>query len=419
MARKPQPGGDTGKWGNILNEFLDISHNADGTIKNSSVTSGTIADGAVSEVKLDDTLRDKVNAVAAGGATNLSVTTAAASVVVASDTGSDATLTAATSSVAGVLSAADKTKLDSIQTGAQANTVTSVASKTGAVTLTKADVGLSNVDNTADASKPISTAVQTALSGKASASHSHAIADVTSLQTTLDSKAASNHSHSLDNLSDVSTAGATSGQSLVYQSGSWGPATVSSGGGVTDHGALTGLSDDDHPQYINTARGDARYYTQSQLDTSLAGKASSTHTHTVDNLSNVTISSPSSGQVLKYNGTAWTNQADSTGGGGTGFTIVHISPTADGEIYNASDGDWVLVNCGANNFGLQVVLPAPVANARVRVKKTDTTTLAIIVTGPFSGGSYAKVDPPTGANSLNYTSASQDYMSDGINWYMV
>lgn len=31
------------------------------------------------------------------------------------------------------------------------------------------------------------------------------------------------------------------------------------GGGVTDHGSLTGLSDDDHPQYHNNARGDARY----------------------------------------------------------------------------------------------------------------------------------------------------------------
>lgn len=31
------------------------------------------------------------------------------------------------------------------------------------------------------------------------------------------------------------------------------------GGGVTDHGALGGLSDDDHPQYLNNARGDARY----------------------------------------------------------------------------------------------------------------------------------------------------------------
>jgi hypothetical protein len=31
------------------------------------------------------------------------------------------------------------------------------------------------------------------------------------------------------------------------------------GSGVTDHGALTGLADDDHPQYHNDARGDARY----------------------------------------------------------------------------------------------------------------------------------------------------------------
>jgi hypothetical protein len=29
--------------------------------------------------------------------------------------------------------------------------------------------------------------------------------------------------------------------------------------GVTDHGALTGLTDDDHSQYHNDARGDARY----------------------------------------------------------------------------------------------------------------------------------------------------------------
>ena len=31
------------------------------------------------------------------------------------------------------------------------------------------------------------------------------------------------------------------------------------GGGVTDHGALTGLADDDHTQYHNDTRGDARY----------------------------------------------------------------------------------------------------------------------------------------------------------------
>lgn len=41
--------------------------------------------------------------------------------------------------------------------------VTSVAGRAGDVTLTKADVGLNNVNNTADANKPVSTAQQTAI----------------------------------------------------------------------------------------------------------------------------------------------------------------------------------------------------------------------------------------------------------------
>lgn len=35
--------------------------------------------------------------------------------------------------------------------------------------------------------------------------------------------------------------------------------TGGGGGGVSDHGALTGLAEDDHPQYLTEGRGDARY----------------------------------------------------------------------------------------------------------------------------------------------------------------
>lgn len=45
--------------------------------------------------------------------------------------------------------------------------VDSVSGKTGVVTLVKNDVGLNNVDNTADINKPVSTATQTALNAKA------------------------------------------------------------------------------------------------------------------------------------------------------------------------------------------------------------------------------------------------------------
>lgn len=47
--------------------------------------------------------------------------------------------------------------------GGSGGGVSSVNTRTGAVTLTSTDVGLANVNNTSDASKPISTATQAAL----------------------------------------------------------------------------------------------------------------------------------------------------------------------------------------------------------------------------------------------------------------
>jgi len=40
-----------------------------------------------------------------------------------------------------------------------------------------------------------------------------------------------------------------------------------SGSIILDHGNLTGLADDDHPQYHDDMRGDARYYTETEVDT--------------------------------------------------------------------------------------------------------------------------------------------------------
>lgn len=101
-----------------------------------------------------------------GAATNLATTRTSTTVTVTSDTGTDASIPAADATNAGVMSSADQVKLSGIAAGAQVNTVTSVASRTGAVVLTKTDVGLANVDNTADTAKPVSTAQQTALNLK-------------------------------------------------------------------------------------------------------------------------------------------------------------------------------------------------------------------------------------------------------------
>ncbi len=64
----------------------------------------------------------------------------------------------------------------------------------------KADIGLGNVDNTADADKPISTATQAALDAKAASSHAHPISGVTGLQSALDGKASASHGHTFSNI---------------------------------------------------------------------------------------------------------------------------------------------------------------------------------------------------------------------------
>ncbi len=93
---------------------------------------------------------------------------------------------------------------------------------------TKSDIGLSNVNNTSDADKPVSLATQaaldnkanishthpiesiqglgTALDGKAATAHTHSIAAVDGLQTALDSKAESNHAHDMSSVTGLTTA---------------------------------------------------------------------------------------------------------------------------------------------------------------------------------------------------------------------
>lgn len=62
---------------------------------------------------------------------------------------------------------------------AAAAPVQSVAGRTGAVTLSKSDIGLNSVDNTTDADKPVSTAQRQALDQKSNINHIHVSTDIT------------------------------------------------------------------------------------------------------------------------------------------------------------------------------------------------------------------------------------------------
>jgi len=62
---------------------------------------------------------------------------------------------------------------------------------------------------------------------------------------------------------------------------------------VSDHGSMTGLGDDDHLQYFNSTRHDAHDHS-TVLNTAV-----------LSDLGDVASNAPSTGQFLKWNGTAW------------------------------------------------------------------------------------------------------------------
>ena len=158
----------------------------------------------------------------------------------------------ATSTESGFLSATDKQKLDGIASNANnythpttdgslhvpatGTTNNGKLLKAGATagslvwdTISKTDVGLSNVDNTSDVNKPISIATQTALDGKsatththtatdvgaAPAVHTHVITDVAGLQTALEGKSATGHTHNYLPLTGGTLTGALVGTTFT------------------------------------------------------------------------------------------------------------------------------------------------------------------------------------------------------------
>ena len=68
---------------------------------------------------------------------------------------------------------------------------------------------------------------------------------------------------------------------------------------------------------------------------------------TIDELSDVTITSPSSGQVLKYNGTAWVNGTDNTsGGGGSSNSFETIAVAGQSSVVADSATDTLTLVAG-------------------------------------------------------------------------
>ena len=463
MAALPTPGGSDGTWGQELNTFLLVSHDVDGSLRATATTPD-----ATSVVK------GKVQL--AGDLTG----TAAAPVVAAG------VITEAK------LSTAVVTKLNAGVSG-----VASVNTRTGAVTLTNADVGLGNVDNTADVSKPVSTATQTALNAKYTLAgtgipKTDLAASVQTSLTTADARDAVKLQGTAVNGSVPAN-----GQILVFSSvsNSWVPntatstvvsdATTSVKGIVQLAGDLAGTAsaptvpglaakamdaavvhnsaaesiggvktftsspvvptpvgatDATTKAYVDTAVSaatiaDATTTTKGkvQLAGDLAGTAAAptvpaltgkVDKSTVTTKGDVLVATAAAtvarlgvggnGQVLtadstSTSGVSWATPAAGVGGG---YAFNFVTKTAS---YTAVNNDFVFADSTLG--AITITLPAPAASGFVRVKRMNTPGNAVSVAAP-SGAFIDSVS--VGTDTINAGQyQSQDYLSNGSNWYRV
>lgn len=179
MARLPQPGGDEGTWGDVLNQFLLTSHNSDGTVRTSSVQDAlpSASNGQVLTYNGTSGQWEGQNGgsgdPAVGG--DLSGTASNAQIVAGAVGGTEL--------ASGAVSDAKVSASAAIAQSKIANLTSDLAGKASA-THTHPQSDITNL--TSD------------LAGKASVSHTHAIADVTNLQSTLDAKVDDNDARLTD-----------------------------------------------------------------------------------------------------------------------------------------------------------------------------------------------------------------------------
>lgn len=134
MARLPQPGGDANIWGDVLNDFLAVEHNSDGTLKKAgditqasqnaaSALAAIPTGGTTGQVlaKASNANRDTAWVAAGSGGAVDSVNTQTGTVVLDADDISDTSTTHKYTTVA------DITKLGTIEENADVTDAANVA----------------------------------------------------------------------------------------------------------------------------------------------------------------------------------------------------------------------------------------------------------------------------------------------------
>jgi hypothetical protein len=249
--------------------------------------------------------------------------------------------------------------------GGTGGAVDSVAGKTGAVSLTKSDVGLTNVDNTADTAKPVSTTQATAISGAQTAAVSAAATDATT-------KANAAQSAATTAAASDATSKANAAQSAAI--------AAAATDATTKADAAKARATHTGTQAISTVTG-----LQTAIDAKITNPAGAV-----------------SGQILAKSGSteAWVDVPDgSLPTGGTDGQILAKSGTTgvwtDAPPSTPADGSITTVKLGpaavtAAKLGADVTQDAvPDGTTAKQYPATDKTKLAGIATGATANATNA------------------------------
>ena len=185
MARLPEPNGDEGVWGSLLNDFLAVEHNQDGTLKRA--TDITAAQASITTLTTD--LAAKADATALAAKADASALTA------------------------GLATKAD---------------VTALAAKADITSLTAGLAGKANTTHPHSAADITSGTIARARLGSGAAGATTYLRGDGTWATPPSSGGAS----ALNDLTDVSTTGVEQGNTLVYNAGTWVPGAVQEGTGT-------------------------------------------------------------------------------------------------------------------------------------------------------------------------------------------
>lgn len=161
----------------------------------------------------------------------------------------------------------------------------------------------------------------------------------------------------LNNLSDVTITSASSGQFLKYNGTAWVNDAIDLGTDTTGNYMVN----------VSSGTGISVSHTQSEGSTATVSLDA-----TIDNLSDVTITSAVSNQVLLYNGSAWVNTSNPTVAGDltvTGnLTVSGTTTTVNSETLTINDNLIVLNN---NEAG------TPSENAGVEIERGTSTNVQL------------------------------------------